>query len=187
MRCLLFAIFISTHLCNAQNDHLLRIVSYRGDVSIDNISVHSGQRVLLSSQKLVVSKNSYVYVLTPKGYTMKLGAGSYKIDGVEELIYSRKYKSHVLRGGTVYKSMPYGLRFIGIGEGETNLKFMADSIYLRWKSRNPDVPAKLPYRFKVFSLFEDVLFEVKTNQAEIKIDLRDVAKGDIVGLLRVFR
>jgi hypothetical protein len=185
MRYLIFFIFISIRLCNAQGDHVLRIVSYRGDVSIDNISIHSGQLVLSSSQKLAVAKNSYVYVLTPKGYSMKLGPGSYTIDGIEDLIYRLKHRALVLRSGTVSKPMPYGLRFIGIDEGEINLKLVGDSVYLRWKNRNRDAPVKLPYRFKVFSIFEDVLFEVETNKAEIKIDLRDVAKGDIVVMARI--
>src|SRR5690349_20569638 len=121
MRYLIILFLLAVQLCRAQENHVLRIVTYRGDVSIDRISVHTGQLVSSSSQKLEVAKNSYVYVLTPKGYSMKFESGSYKIDGIEDLIYTQKYKARPGPYGAVHRDMPKVLEFIGIPEDQTSI------------------------------------------------------------------
>ncbi len=181
-----FFILLSIHHCKAQDDHLIRIVAYAGEVTLDDLPVTSGQLVFSLSNKLVVAKNaSYAYVLTQKGYAMKLGPGSYSVKNMEDYIYKKKYKPRTSPTGAVHKSAPYKLLIIGLDDVMPIL-LMNDSIHIRWK-KNPysEAVAKPPYRLKFYTVFEETLLEITINENFIKTDLRKIAGNEFAVVVNI--
>lgn len=181
-----FCIIFSFHHCKAQNEHLIRIVSFAGDVTLDDLPVTLGQLVFPLSKKLVVAKNaSYAYVLTQKGYTMKLGPGSYNIRSIENYVYNKKYKPRLMQTGAVHKSAPCKLLLIGL-DNVMPILLMNDSIHIRWKN-NPIISNVVtpPYRLEFSSVFDDLLSEVMVSENFIKTDLRRIAGNEVMVILNI--
>src|SRR5690349_6615909 len=83
---LTFILLLATSICVAQKESVLRIILPKGNVTVDNSPVKSGQHLTSSSKKLLIDKGSYAYVLTPKGYVMRLGTGNWTIAEIEDFI-----------------------------------------------------------------------------------------------------
>lgn len=74
----------------AQKEPWIRIVSFNGTILIDNLPVKSGQRVPYS-KKLIIDKQAYAYVVTPKGYATKIGAGTWSAADIEDFAFKTRY------------------------------------------------------------------------------------------------
>src|SRR5689334_7824154 len=86
-------LLLFSQACLAQDNHVLRLVTFRGEVTLDDASVKPGHLIYPPSKILQIKKGGYAYVLTPAGHSYKLESGKYDVPEVENTILLKKENS----------------------------------------------------------------------------------------------
>lgn len=175
LTCLIILLFACS-TCLAQSQHTLRIVAFRGNVTLDGKKVDATRLIPQSAKKIEIEKGSYAYVLTPKGYAMKLNPGKYRIGILQGFIYKARYEQPRFFAAAV-QSTPCPIKYPGFKNARSLM--MKDSLFLRWRkvdySGNHVNP---PYGIKIKTMFDDLLYETTTSASYLKLDMRSIVRKE---------
>jgi hypothetical protein len=142
--------------CLAQNQPAFRIISFDGDVSIDETAVHFDQQVTTGSSRLRVKKDGYAGIITSRGLVIRLDRGSYD---VAEIASTKHWPTS---GGMVHDG-PQTLPKIF----ESNNTIFGESIFLKW----PRLVRK-DVTITITSMFGDQLFDTLIQSKQIVTNVR---------------
>lgn len=169
--------------CQAQGqDTLFKIISMKGNVTLDGNSVSCGQTVDSKSQLLIVQgKKSYVSVLTESGFAFQLGKGKHKTKSIAEQEISNLASLNVKKTGAVTYSVPPDIEIVTLGDEYPYLA--GDSVTLIWRSLRKVKTDT--FKVKVLNIFEEQLMDTTAYSNAVVLPIKRFRNSDLHFLIQI--
>ena len=158
------AFFIAS-ACSAQQ--YFQIITFKGDVKLDSLSVTCGQKIDDSHQLLLIGKESYAAVLTSAGYAFQLGRGKHKIKQILDQDISNLSRIKSWRGtGAVNRQYPDAINVLSVDRDYSYLA--GDSLTIIWQKQAD----KNTYSVTLMDFLETKLLDtlVMANAITVPVD-----------------
>jgi len=178
---LLIAVSISCH-CQAQ-DTLFTIISVKGKVTLDGISVSCGQIVDSRSQLLIVQdKKSYISVLTESGFAFQLGKGKHKTKSIAEQEISNLERLNLMNAGAVNYSISQDI--VIMGPRHEYKHFTGDSLTFIWRSLRKEKTDT--FNIKLLNIFEEPLMEKIVYSNIFVLPIKNLRDSDSYFVIQIY-